>query len=607
MTISVHCGPPPILGTPDRLLIPGGPERTVVIDLSDLETHSASGLPSLTRDLVTVASYVLLTDGAVDRGKRDDPLASRWRRSLRVSIPVEDPTRWTGVAELLKQFLDYATDDDWNIQFRPGTFTDQLKLGLAVPQDPSATCVLMFSGGLDSLCSAYSLRQMGERPILATHRTTAAGSAATQALISRIRANDPSWRFPNPTLHTMRAPGAGDAKEYSQRSRGFLYLSLGTAVALQHGLSRLVIAENGITSLNLAQSAQSPGAMRSRTTHPRAVAYFRELLDGLGANVAIETPFAEFTKTDVIERALELAPEQMVHAAVSCSHSIYRSRATPHCGTCSQCVDRRFSGIAAGWNDDLESPLHTVDIFTDPLEEGEAVAYVEQYVRFAVEMYDITADALAQERPEVWDALLEDDAAGQLNSIATLVRRHAGQVLRAWGIVEGRYRIPFLRGGLNPSSLLPRIGKLEHLLEPWQRLATHLVNRVDPAVRKAFGDSPPASEADVQRAFDVAQTAAREDLMREFPTVPFGLVPVGTRPDFSKGLELFVEVKFVKDAATRRRVVDEILADIPKYRSAGAKILFVVWDNCGCIPDDAAFAAEIASGADDVVVRVWRR
>lgn len=605
MTVEIHCGPLPAVGRADKRLVPGGLERTVVIDLSDLESHSATSLPPLTRDLTTIASYVLLADGAVTRGPRSDPLASKWRRSIRVSIPVEEPERWKSSYVELKRLIDYVTDDDWQFEFRSGSFGDQLKLGLLEPVGPSPTCVLLFSGGLDSLASALSLWTKDERPILATHRTTPAGTAAARALAEKLRAEHPAWRFPNPTLNTMRAPGAGDAAEYSQRSRGFLYLCLGTAVAIQNSVSRVVVAENGVTSLNLAQSSQSPGAMRSRTTHPRAIAYFRELAQSLGAEVTIETPFANLTKAEVIESALALASEDLVHAAVSCSHSMYRSSATPHCGTCSQCVDRRFAGIAAGWTDEVEAPLHTVDIFTDPLGDGEPVAYAEQYVRFAVEMSGISPDVLARMRPEVWDALVNEDAGNELSRISELVGRHAAQTLNAWMKVQHRYQVEFLKGELDPMSLLPRVGKLEHLVEPWQKLSNLLMDRLEPALRRAFVSKNPGSEAEVQTAFDVAQTAAAADLAKEFPTVSYGVV--GTRPDFSRGLELFVEVKFIKNAATRRRVVDEMLADIPKYREAGARILFIVWDNCGCIPDEREFGALVSGSAADVEIRVVRR
>lgn len=157
-----------------------------------------------------------------------------------------------------------------------------------------------------------------------------------------------------------------------------------------------------------------------------------------------------------------------------------------------------------------------------------------------------------------------------------------------------------------------RIGAREHRREPWERLADRIAEVVAPAVRKAFAKHQPSNEDELQKQLDVAQTAAKMNLDREFPTVSFG--QVGTRPDFSGSTQgdtadepdLFVEAKLVRAKSDVRKVTDEILADIPKYVDRGRSALFLVYDLGGFITDDSDFAGRFEDRGP-VRVRVLRR
>jgi hypothetical protein len=341
--------------------------------------------------------------------------------------------------------------------------------------------------------------------------------------------------------------------------------------------------------------------MRSRTTHPKTLTLYRDVLDTLGVSVRIEAPFADHTKTDVIHELVDRAGEDLAHKAVSCSHPMFQRRVAPHCGTCSQCVDRRLAGIAAGWDDAVERQQHITDLFADPLDDGPPTMYPEQYLRFAVEAREMTPDGMAQ-RADVWRAVeVVEDGSAELMRIHRLIARHGEQVLGAYESVFVARASDFLSGRLPPKGLLRRIGTLDYMSEPWRRLADRLADAITPAVRKAFAKRRPTNEDEVQTVIDVAQTAARARLERENPTVSFG--QVGTRPDFSNDSssndlgepELFVEVKLVRSRANVRTVTDEILADIPKYTSRGRKALFLVFDAGDFIADDEAFAAQFES------------
>ena len=597
----IHCGPPPAVAGADVFLNPASPGRQVILDHTGVEGSAGAELPAMARDLLTVGAYVFLADGAVQRASPRDPLAKGWRRTLDLHVPVEDPACWNAASGALVDLLEFATDDSWSFVFREASPERQLRLNLVAPVDgPHPTCVSLFSGGLDSLAGALHLVDQGELPILASHWTTGTGRTFKDDVLEKLRAARPGWRFPNQTLRTMRAPGAGDAPEMTQRSRGALYLNLGVAVALQASLNRLVIPENGVTSLNLAQSGQSVGAMRSRTTHPKTLSLYQRFLAALGLAVAVETPFMNSTKADVIAEAVARGGEDLAHATVSCSRAMFKRRVVPHCGTCSQCVDRRLAGLAAGWADDSEVGQYVVDLFRDPLDDGPATMYPEQYIRFAVEAREYTLDGLAQVQ-DVWRAVEDsDDPASELARIHELVTRHSEQAFGAYRAALNANLDAFLSGRLPPTGLFRRIGKLDHLREPWERLADRIAELVAPAVRKAFVGRPPAVEVDVQREIDVALTGARLNLEREFPTVSYG--PVGTRPDFSNATSaderdepaLFVEVKLVRSRSEVRTATDEMLADIPKYTSHGRSALFLVYDAGGFIADEETFARQFS-------------
>ena len=63
-------------------------------------------------------------------------------------------------------------------------------------------------------------------------------------------------------------------REYTQRTRSFLFAALGVTFARMSGLDRLRFYENGVVSLNLPPSPQVVGARASRTTHPRVLGGF---------------------------------------------------------------------------------------------------------------------------------------------------------------------------------------------------------------------------------------------------------------------------------------------------------------------------------------------
>jgi hypothetical protein len=67
--------------------------------------------------------------------------------------------------------------------------------------------------------------------------------------------------------HTTQFDGTVFRDETSTRTRSFLFLAFGLAIASIEG-SSLWIPENGFASLNLPLTADQRGSLSTRTTHP---------------------------------------------------------------------------------------------------------------------------------------------------------------------------------------------------------------------------------------------------------------------------------------------------------------------------------------------------
>ncbi|MCH7986290.1 MAG: hypothetical protein IH847_06870, partial [Acidobacteria bacterium] len=87
----------------------------------------------------------------------------------------------------------------------------------------------------------------------------------------------------------------------------------------------------------------------------------------------------------------------------------------------------------------------------------------------------------------------------------------------------------------------------------------------------------------------------------EYPTLVFSIVK--TRPDFSSiDGRLYIEVKLLKDRRYATRLVDALVADREKYTTAGASVLFLVYQTSSFIADSKEFADSIIR--DDVFCKV---
>ena len=108
--------------------------------------------------------------------------------------------------------------------------------------------------------------------------------------------------------------------EYTQRSRSFLYMSIGATIAKMIGLKSVRFYENGVISLNLPVCAQVAGGRATRTTHPKVMKGFQDIISLVaGEPFTIENPFIWKTKADVVEVITKAGCADLIARAMTCT------------------------------------------------------------------------------------------------------------------------------------------------------------------------------------------------------------------------------------------------------------------------------------------------
>lgn len=412
-----------------------GPQPTLRLDLNNLSHKLLSSVDSTAADLIRIAAYVYAADQSISRGGLADVYGSHWVRNLSLAIPVSNVSLWSSpqVYNALVNTLDFVSDDRWAFAFtelspelRQLTIdfgdSDALEL-LGSPQS-----VILFSGGMDSLCAAIAAQKNGDRPVLLSHQPAPAHQSRQKSLASELRRRSEGWNYPHLGVQIHRR--GVDHSETTQRTRSFLYASLGAAVASELGISQLILADNGVTSIQPPINDQLLGAMATRSTHPKFIYYFNELASIIFSSPPVASnPFILQTRSEVLSLLKQHNMLDMLQETFSCAHGRGRTLSHPHCGVCSQCIERRFSTLALGADEFDIAERYGIDIFTDPLPSGPSRTAVLSYVRFALEIAEDPNPF--QTFPQLYDCITPSDVApaSMADDIISLLKRHADTVI----------------------------------------------------------------------------------------------------------------------------------------------------------------------------------
>jgi len=590
-----------------------GNKSNITLKISDISEKMCASLPDAVLDLIEIATYVYCADQAITRGGSGViNYGSDWRRNMQFQVPIRCHDFWTReeVTETLIETLDFLSDDNYSFNFsklaNPPNAATYLDFQSESNEGFKADEVLLFSGGLDSLSGAIQELKGEERRVaLVSHRPVPKIYKRQQVLVNELKKitttkllHVPVWVNKDESL----------GKEYTQRSRSFLYACLATGVATLFGLSRIRFYENGVLSFNIPISAQVLGARATRSTHPKALRGFERLFSlVLDKDFLVENPFEWKTKAEISSLLLSNNAGNLIKHSVSCTRTFEATKLHSHCGTCSQCIDRRFGILAANAAVFDPDEMYKVDVLTGPREPGESKTLIESYVRTAREITGMDDAQFFERFPELNRALHHmsgsaDDIAGR---IFELYKRHAKGVEDVLSEALKAHSLDLLHGNLPDSSILSIVARKDHLKDPWQNYAIELAAILAKGLPIAFpGNSKPKNEKDLQDKAHACLTSAGDKLNKEHPMLQYGVV--GTKPDFSKkDCTLFVELKNFSAKSRVSKTVDEIIADSKKYTNLGAHVLFVVYDKKRSVVDDESFISSVEV-LPDVLVRIIR-
>jgi 7-cyano-7-deazaguanine synthase in queuosine biosynthesis len=295
-------------------------------------------------DLFTLASAIYACDLAMKRGERE-----LIARQIDISIPVTNLHAFNSVLGEIRYALYVLGHDAWRINFTA-------REGLPEPATPWPMAgdgkILLFSGGLDSFAAAVRLGEASERVHLVSHVTANPTlHSAQESLFKYLQGtfllsfDRFAFRVGGRTRPKDGLPFPADhAREDTQRTRSFLFLSLAALVARRLGTPDIIfLAENGQMAIHLPLTTARIGAFSTHTAHPEFIGTMARLLSHLlSYPLTIENPFLYSTKAEVIRPVVDRHSGMLDHA-ISCWRSARIGAGDRHCGTCIPCLVRRIA------------------------------------------------------------------------------------------------------------------------------------------------------------------------------------------------------------------------------------------------------------------------
>lgn len=590
-----------------------GDNPSVHIRLEDVAKVFLEALKPRLIDLLEVAAYVFCADCATRRGTEwtDDNTTEPWGRDFHFVIPVRDPVFWASreVSSTLIEFLQFLSDDRYTFDFcglqRDRPTQEYFQLGETHDWPFYRTeRVLMFSGGLDSLAGAVETAAAGGKLVLVSHRSVPTLSRRQKGLFDAMRRT-----FSNSMIHIPvwinKAKNLG--REHTQRSRSFLYASVGTVVAESVAADGVRFFENGVVSLNLPVADEVQRARASRTTHPFALALFERFF-GLvtGRQLKIENPYLTKTKADVVSVLRELNAAHLIQYTCSCAHSFFKSKTQWHCGACSQCIDRRIAIIAAGLDDHDPADDYQSDVFVGPRKTEQDKNMAIDYARHAIELNRMSETEIAAKfNLQLTRAVrFMPDRSGSAAALVDVHKRHGETVNDVLQKAVSKHAGDLLNNRLEPTSMLALICGQRHLEPSWRRYSEVVAQLVEIGVPVACKSHKPKDEPHLQQICDGILKGHDGKLLREYPFMRWSSSL--TKPDWSaEGLNLWIELKYVRKSGDIRPITEAIASDITKYGDNDRRVLYLVYDPHHLVVDEAEFASPIVS-RPNTLVRFFR-
>lgn len=313
-------------------------------------------LPARLADLIDLAMAIYYSDRRVRRIRTQFETG---HREIRIRLPMRELEIWRSkrVNADLAELLSWFTEDSWEFEFtkldihRKSEF--ERPLFRSSVSDPNIT--LLFSGGLDSLAGLCTLMDKNR------DCSFVLVSGSTSQLLTRIQRDlirelAKHWHNKSRELRSVvipfgiHKPESRVYEETSQRSRGFVFLIIGSVAAIMAESKALYICENGIGSVNLPFNEGQLGVDNTRGVHPLSLIRMNDFFNlVLEKPLTIVNPFEFSTKAEMCQAVKKLSLDSLVKMTISCDGFPLRIHNSPsQCGICTSCLLRRCSLHAAG-------------------------------------------------------------------------------------------------------------------------------------------------------------------------------------------------------------------------------------------------------------------
>lgn len=300
------------------------------------------------KDFLRIVAAAYLADRTVSRPQ----LAML--RDLHIVVHVEQPEAWTVLMlDRVADLLHWLSGDTWRItlvQADPGP--EHTRPGTPVE---SVEAVSLLSGGLDSLCGALLQLDHTDTTVFLGHRDSSTSiRRAQEAVRTDLLARRPDFTYLRYAFRPLLP-----RREPTPRTRSLLFQAIATVLASGRGATRILVPENGFTSINPPLEPSRGGPLTTRSTHPWTFHLVQQILDALPlAGMSITNPHATMTKGELVAAALRpgSADDLAVAAAtVSCAKQnagrLPGANPNLNCGLCIACFVRRGAFAAAERSD----------------------------------------------------------------------------------------------------------------------------------------------------------------------------------------------------------------------------------------------------------------
>ncbi|MEY2563543.1 MAG: hypothetical protein QOH88_1736 [Verrucomicrobiota bacterium] len=349
-----------------------------------LEDGLGAALSDPLADWLEIANAIYVADRLVLRECSHSRNAdAAWARKLRVKVGVRDVEFWReSGAALIRDVLHFLTDDVWELEFfeRASDHAPERQQYLFHAVPPSAEVALL-SGGLDSFAGAVVRRALAPQQhfVFVSGATNGLQQGRQSEQVRYLKTLGRGTATHIVVKHGLLNVERKQDCETTQRSRGFLHLTLGCVTALACGVRQLHIYENGIGAINLPLDGSQLGTQNSRPVNPVTLA----LMGRLASRVAklpfkIINPSFYLTKGELCADRAVFKARDILHRTISCDHQTRQLKGRIQCGRCTSCLLRRMSLHSAGlsafdpgecYNTDLSVPSMSNSCHSQMLEK----------------------------------------------------------------------------------------------------------------------------------------------------------------------------------------------------------------------------------------------